>query len=348
MQYKKFSIIAIVMLAVLALIASAVSAQPGPGGQGGPRGGFGQDGRGGNVQEILQIVVEQTGLTLQEVRDQLQAGSTLNDIITANGGDTQSVIDAVITAATERLNQAVTNGRITQERADEVLATLEETVTNFVMTGERPNFMDNGGPAGGVDMWREVLAVVTEQTGLEASALREQLQAGTSLAELITANNGDVQVVIDTAVTAATERINTAVENGRLTQERANQMLANLEQMVTDFVNGELPLNALNPQNRDRNRIFEAVATATGLSAAEVLEQVQAGTSLATILTDNNVTVETFVDEQLADLRTRLDEQVAAGRISQAVADARYHLAQVELIDRLNRVPQTPATDTNS
>jgi uncharacterized protein (DUF2267 family) len=346
MQSKKFGIV-MMMVLVLALLASAVSAQPGGnGGRGGDGpGGFGQGGRGGrdgNLQEIIQIVTEQTGLTVLEIRDQLQAGSTLNDVITANGGNTQVVIDAVITAATDRINQAVLNGRLTQERADEMLATLQEAVTNFIMTGERPEL---GGERGGMG---EIVDVVTEQTGLTAQEIREQIQAGSSLADVITANGGNVQVVIDAAVTAATERINEAVANGRLTQERADEMLANLPQMITDMVNGELPLNAMQPGNRDRARFVNSVATATGLTAAEITEQVQAGTSLATILTENGVNVETFVDEQLADMQTRLDEQVAAGRISQAVADARLALARVELIDRLNRVPQAPATDANS
>ncbi len=345
MQYKKFSVV-VVMVLVLTMLVSAVSAQPGGQGGRGNGGGFGQDGRGGrggNFQEIIQVVAEQTGLTALEIRDQLQAGSTLNDVITANGGDSQVVIDAVVTAATERINQAVLNGGLTQERADEMLANLSEMVTNFIMTGERPEML--GGGRGGAG---EIMDVIAEQTGLTAQELRDQLQAGGSLADVITANGGDVQAVIDAAVTAATERINAAVADGKLTQERADEMLANLTQMITDMVNGELPLNAMQPGNRDRNRIIADVATATGLTAAEIVEQVRAGTPLATILTDNGVNVDTFVAEQMADLETRLNEQVAAGRISQDVADARLNLAQVELIDRLNRVPQAPTTDANS
>ncbi|NIR37390.1 MAG: hypothetical protein GWO22_15820, partial [Actinobacteria bacterium] len=39
----------------------------------------------------------------------------------------------------------------------------------------------------------------------------------------------------------AEERIQEAVENGRITQEQADEKLADLEQRITDRVNGEAP-----------------------------------------------------------------------------------------------------------
>ena len=51
--------------------------------------------------------------------------------------------------------------------------------------------------------------------------------------------------------------------------------------------------------------------------------------------------VDTFIAEQTAQYEERLTTLVEEGRISQAVADARLNLFNVELADRLNRVIET-------
>ena len=57
---------------------------------------------------------------------------------------TDVLVDALVAAETERITQAVTDGRLTQEEADERLADLEARVTERVSTerperGERPD-----------------------------------------------------------------------------------------------------------------------------------------------------------------------------------------------------------------
>ena len=86
----------------------------------------------GNLQELADI----TGIDLETLREGLQNGSSLADIVTSNGADLQTVIDTIVANRTEtltvRLDEAVANGRITQEQADERLASLSENVTTFL------------------------------------------------------------------------------------------------------------------------------------------------------------------------------------------------------------------------
>ncbi len=88
----------------------------------------------------------------------------------------------------------------------------------------------------------EKAAVLAEALGIEVEDLRTQLKAGASLAEIAEANDVDPQNVIDAIVTKMTERmterINTAVENGRLTQEQAGTILAMAEERANAKVNG--------------------------------------------------------------------------------------------------------------
>jgi hypothetical protein len=87
---------------------------------------------------------------------------------------------------------------------------------------------------------RTAIEAAANETGLDSSVIGMQLAEGATLAEIITGNGGDVQVVIDAAVAAATDRINEGLVNGQISQERADELLANLEDVVTRGVNGEL------------------------------------------------------------------------------------------------------------
>ena len=100
-----------------------------PGGPNGPgrmgRGHFGIEG--GAIAELF-------GLERDELRDLLRDGQSLADIATAEGVEVQTVIDTLVNATKEHLDEAVTNGRITQEEADAKLAEITERITEMVNT----------------------------------------------------------------------------------------------------------------------------------------------------------------------------------------------------------------------
>ena len=90
---------------------------------------------GAAVAEFLDIEVE-------ELREALQDGSTLGEIAEANGSSAEALIDHLVSQASERLDEKVAEGEITQAEADEKLAEITEKVTDRV-NGEAPF---RGGP----------------------------------------------------------------------------------------------------------------------------------------------------------------------------------------------------------
>ncbi len=96
-----------------------------PGRPGRGHGGFGIER--GEIAELF-------GLEPDALRDLLQDGQSLADVATAQGVDVQTVIDTLVNAAKEHLDQAVTNGRLTQEEADAKLVEITERITEMVNT----------------------------------------------------------------------------------------------------------------------------------------------------------------------------------------------------------------------
>ncbi|WP_432507363.1 hypothetical protein [Kineococcus arenarius] len=93
------------------------------------RGGGGHGGFGGGRALDLDAAAEALSLGTDELRTALQAdGATLASVAADQGVEEQALVDALVAAGEERVQQAVTDGRLTQEQADERIAELPEQV----------------------------------------------------------------------------------------------------------------------------------------------------------------------------------------------------------------------------
>jgi hypothetical protein len=91
----------------------------------------------------LEAAAEAIGISVDELRDALADGSSIAEVAEANDVDPQTVIDALVADANERIDEAVANGRITEDEAAERRAELAERVADLV-NGE----LRFGGPGG--------------------------------------------------------------------------------------------------------------------------------------------------------------------------------------------------------
>jgi hypothetical protein len=107
-----------------------------PAGDEGREGPEGREGcrRGGRS---LGPAADVIGIEVEELRAALDEGQTLADVATANGIDPNAVVDALVSASSDRLAEHVADGEITQEEADERLAEKSERITAKVF-GDEP------------------------------------------------------------------------------------------------------------------------------------------------------------------------------------------------------------------
>jgi class 3 adenylate cyclase len=226
-------------------------------------------------EAIMSSLVEDTGLEPEAVREALSDHeTTLAELIIANGGNVDtSIADAVVTG-TEVVNQGVADGDIPQERADEIISNMSDRVSEMVNNprperGDRPERRKN--PAG-----EAIMSSLVEDTGLDPEAVREALSDHTTtLAELIIANGGNVDTSIADAVSAGTEVVNQGVANGDIPQERADEIISNMSDRVSEMVNNPRPERGDRPERR-KNPAGEAIMSSliddTGLDPEAVRE----------------------------------------------------------------------------
>lgn len=126
----------------------------------------------------------------------------------------------------EILAPLVDDGTITQAQADAVIETLQEA------RADRPGRGDRF-PGG------QALLEVLSLTGEE---LRTALADGQTLAEIAETQGVSVDDVVAAVVAALDERLTTAVENGRITEDEKATKLAEATEKITAVMNGEADL----------------------------------------------------------------------------------------------------------
>ena len=136
----------------------------------------------------------------------------------------------------ETLQALVDEGTLTGEQADAVASHLVE---NRPERGERSEGRHGrGGEAFGLGVASEAL---TDLLGVDGEELRTQLRDGATLAEIAEAQGVGSDAVVDELVAELQERLDNAVENGRIDQAEADEKLADAEARITDMVDNGRP-----------------------------------------------------------------------------------------------------------
>lgn len=120
----------------------------------------------------------------------------------------------------------VEEGVLTQEQADTVKERLQQAREEFGPRAHGPR-AEHG-------------EILTEVLGVTAEELHEARENGDSLADVAEASGVETQAVIDALIADLDEHLDLAVEAERLTQEEADERLAEGSERITDMVNGDL------------------------------------------------------------------------------------------------------------
>lgn len=117
-----------------------------------PFGGFGKGfekgfavGRGvGHLAASLDDVADFLGTSVEELRDLMAEGQSLAEVAQAQGVSEEDLTAFLLGLVEERLSEAVDNGGISQERADEILAAAPERIEQMISGEGRLGPWDGG------------------------------------------------------------------------------------------------------------------------------------------------------------------------------------------------------------
>jgi hypothetical protein len=163
-----------------------------------------------------------------------ESDAVVNDAAKELGVQPSELTAALKTALKNRVDAAVTAGRLTEAQGKAMKARID--------AGGVPLFgLGGGGPHHGVRGVHAGLDAAASYLGLTQANLRSALEGGKTLAQVAQAQSKSVDGLIAAMVAGAKQDLADAVKAGRLTQAQSTAMQADLKARITDLVNNGRP-----------------------------------------------------------------------------------------------------------
>lgn len=184
-----------------------------------------------------------------------------------------------------------------------------------------------GGP-GGIGRGGMQLSTIATALGMTEADLRTELQAGKSVADVATAKNVSLDTIISAVVAEQTKSLTQAVTAGKLTQAQADTMLSNLKLTLPSQLQTKMVAGMERGFDGGRGGMkggaqLTTIATALGMTEADLRAELQAGKSVADVATAKSVSLDKVISA-IVDAETKnLTQAVTNGKLTQAQADQR-------------------------
>jgi len=191
-----------------------------------------------NSRQWSRTLAQELGMTPAEIGKALRSGQTLEEIAQAHGKTVQDVVDAIIAAEKARLDQAVADGKLTQEEADAILDRIDKkadawTRMDGALMGNRP--------IKGMRTSAIWVRAAAEALDMPVADFMQALRSGQTPAQIAEAHGSSGQALVDAIVSAQRERLEIAVSAGNMTQDRMDRILSRVEKTVSKWVERGLP-----------------------------------------------------------------------------------------------------------
>jgi hypothetical protein len=204
----------------------------------GPGLGFGPGLLFHHARGLLDEAASYLGLSESELLEKVRDGNSLADVAKEQGKSVDGLVDAIVAAEKKQLDEAVKDGKLTDAQRDRIESRLEEGVTAAV-NAQPPAFPFKLGHGAFVLPHGPHFDAAASYLGLSESELRAALREGKSLADVAKEEGKSVDGLVDAIVADEKKQLDEAVKDGRLTDTQRDKLEADLEERVTDFVNGE-------------------------------------------------------------------------------------------------------------
>jgi hypothetical protein len=168
-----------------------------------------------------------------------ESKAVVEDAAAQLGVEPAELTAALKQALKNRVDAAVEAGRLTESQGTELKQRIEED--EFPALGGHL-FGHQRGPGHHFQhAARVALDTAATYLGVTEAELRASLRDGQSLADVAKAEGKSVDGLVDALVREATERLDQAVEDGKLTDAQRDELAEHLEEAITAAVNAEPP-----------------------------------------------------------------------------------------------------------
>ncbi len=167
------------------------------------------------------------------LQSDLRSGESLATIAQNNHSSASALVIALVSAATSKLQGAVSSDKLTQAQATKIEGGLTQRITTLV--NQTPPLLPPGHRFGAVAMGSLINDAATA-LNMPVSTLQSDLMSGKSLAAI--AGPSRVSSLESALVQDASTAIQSAVKSGQVNSAMATKIESHLPQMIDRFVTG--------------------------------------------------------------------------------------------------------------
>lgn len=178
-----------------------------------------------------------------------ESKAVIDDAAEQLGIEPSELSDALKQALKNRVDEAVDEGRLTEEQADALKERIDTNEYPFFGGPARLGFGLHGPWHGLEHRGFALLETAASYLGMSESELREQLEDKT-LAEIAKEQGKTAAGLVQQLVATQTKRIDEAAAEGRITEQQATELKAGLDERMQALVEGELRLREHGPEHR--------------------------------------------------------------------------------------------------
>jgi transposase-like protein len=151
-------------------------------------------------------------------------------IATEHGVDPNTVVTAIVTALTQKIDEKAAAGAVDANRAAQAKQKLPDVANRFVNVTK---------PRRGYRVLKDAVQAAAKEIGVSTSDLRDAHKNGKSIAQVAQDHGKSADDVVDAVVKAVTADVDQAVKDGKIDAQKADQIKKNLPDRAKKLVNRE-------------------------------------------------------------------------------------------------------------
>jgi polyhydroxyalkanoate synthesis regulator phasin len=190
---------------------------------------------------LLVAVAAGGAIAATKLTPRQESQAVIDDAAKQLGVEPRELSNALEQALKNRVDEAVEEGRLTEEQGRRMKQRIEAGGVPLFGLGPRGFHEHHRKGLGPHMLFGGKAAGAAEYLGMERSEMFEALSRGKTLADLARERDKSVDGLIDAMVEATEKRLDEAVANGKLTEADKNEVLADLRGRITRLVNEGFP-----------------------------------------------------------------------------------------------------------
>ncbi|WP_067936877.1 hypothetical protein [Alicyclobacillus kakegawensis] len=187
----------------------------------------------GRFGAIATEIAKILGIDINTLKADLKSGQTLAQIAQSKGISEQTLISKLEVDFKQYLNQAVQNGKLTANKEQAIIQKFDSNVQKLV------EHKFTAHPA----KRAQALKAIAQILGVSEQTLLQDLKNGQSIAQVAESKGISVDSLVSQLTAKVKAHLDQAVQNGKLTSNKEQQILNNLQKRLTRLVQHQGPLS---------------------------------------------------------------------------------------------------------